>query len=51
MGAYNFKITEYAHGTKISHYARPIVTEHPREKREKTSESERTPEQIKHSVQ
>lgn len=51
MGAYNYKVTEYAHGTKISHYARPIVTEHKRPLRDKTQNTQRTPEQIKHSIQ
>lgn len=51
MGVYNYVVKEYAHGTKITHYAKPIHTGHKRPKTEKKETSERTPEQIKHSMQ
>lgn len=51
MGAYNYKVTEYAHGTKISHYARGIITGHERPAQDTEQFTERTPEQIRHSVQ
>lgn len=51
MGAYNYKVTEYEHSTKITKYARPIVTGHKRQSVMPDTQSERTPEQIKHSLQ
>lgn len=53
MGAYNYKISEYAHGTKITNYSKPIYKDQgrKREKRSWLTDDERTPEMIKHCTQ
>ena len=51
LGAYNYKISEYAHGTKITNYSIPIYVDQKREKRSRLIEEERTPEMIKHCTQ
>lgn len=52
VGAYNYKVCEYAHGTKITNYSKPIYTDQKkRNHRSQLSEAERTPEMIKHSLQ
>ena len=51
MGAYNYKISEYAHGTKITNYSKPIYTDQKKEKRSQLTDAERTPEMVKHSLQ
>lgn len=51
MGAYNYKVSEYAHGTKITNYSKPIYTELKKQKRILLTETERTPEMIRHSLQ
>lgn len=51
MGAYNYKVSEYAHGTKIINYSKPIHTDQKKKKRSQLSEAERTPEMARHSLQ
>lgn len=53
MGAYNYKISEYAHGTKITNYSKPIYKDQnkKKEKRSRLTDAERTPEMIKHCTQ
>ena len=51
MGAYNYKVSEYAHGTKIVNYSKPIYTDQKKRKRALLTEAERTPEMAKHSLQ
>ena len=51
MGAYNYKVSEYAHGTKITNYSKPIYTELKKQKRILLTEAERTPEMKRHSIQ
>ena len=51
MGAYNYKISEYADGIKITNYAKPIYRDQKKEKRLQLTDAERTPEMIKHSLQ
>ena len=51
MGAYNYKVCEYAHGTKITNYSRPIFTDLKKQKRLTLTEAERSPEMKRHSLQ
>ena len=51
MGAYNYKVSEYAHGTKIINYSKPIYTDQKKKKRSQLSDAERTPEMARHSLQ
>lgn len=49
MSVYNYKVTDYAHGQKITNYARPIVSGIKR-KRIRIDDAERTPGMVAHSL-